>query len=543
MLSVTYISTVIFLYFQNVKSLIVIPFRVNKYIPKDKNKFNVTDLINECLIINLFTIVEIGNPPQRVTSTLVQEENTFTLSSELCQEKKLDSISDFSIVSKQGIEINKLNLGDNSDLINSEFKNFLDEEQNIGIIYQNISLYNTTFLTSQPIDSLNKQGNPNTKKEVKNITMVIKDYKKDKKLCGRIGIGSQERLTGGQLKLRYIPSFIGTLKNENIINDYSYTFKLYYRDEGRFIIGAKPHDYENQNKLYSEERFRTIKSFESYNVDYPWSIRFDSIYFKDSDNVTNIIQTRLKSYLSPNLGFIIGEEGYKKAIIKTYFQPLIDKKICFVEKTRITKFTRTNYLFGTNGIYDVIHCNSSITIFGRNFPKLNFEYKEQDLLLSLNFNDLFQEIEEKYLFLVIFPDNYYNVQHSFWYLGLPFYKSYQLVFNYDSKTIGLYLSKNNVEVINENNKKNSMINEEEGKGKNRSIKRTLLEILFGICLVIVAYFIGKKINEQRKKRANELEDDYDYHSKDKNDVNDINDKDDNNKNIKTNLEMSSAFGV
>ena len=543
MLSVTYISTVIFLYFQNVKSLIVIPFKVNKYIPKDKNKFNVTDIINECLIINLFTIVEIGNPPQRVTSTLVQEENTFTLSSELCQEKKLDSISDFSIVSKQGIEINKLNLGDNSNLINSEFKNFLDEEQNIGIIYQNISLYNTTFLTSQPIDSLNKQGNPNTKKEVKNITMIIKDYKKDKKLCGRIGIGSQERLTGGQLKLRYIPSFIGTLKNENIINDYSYTFKLYYRDEGRFIIGAKPHDYENQNKLYSEERFRTIKSFESYNVDYPWSIRFDSIYFKDSDNVTNIIQTRLKSYLSPNLGFIIGEEGYKKAIIKTYFQPLIDKKICFVEKTRITNFTRTNYLFGTNGIYDVIHCNSSITIFGRNFPKLNFEYKEQNLLLSLNFNDLFQEIEEKYLFLVIFPDNYYNVQHSFWYLGLPFYKSYQLVFNYDSKTIGLYLSKNNVEVINENNKKNSMINEEEGKGKNRSIKRTLLEILFGICLVIVAYFIGKKINEQRKKRANELEDDYDYHSKDKNDVNDINDKDDNNKNIKTNLEMSSAFGV
>ena len=537
------LNIIILLYFQNVISLIVVPFRVNKYIPKDKNKFNVTDLINECLIVNLFTIVEMGNPPQRITSILVQEENTFTLSSELCKEKKLDSISDYSIVSKKGIDITQLNINDNYDLIEHEFKDYLNEENNIGIIYQNIYLYNTMFLTSQPIDSLNKQGNPNTMKEVKNITMIIKDYKKDQKLCGRIGIGSQERLTGGKLKLRYMPSFIQTLKKEKIIDDYSYTFKFYYRDEGRFIIGAKPHEYENQKKIYSEEIFKIIKSYEPYNVDLPWSIRFDSIYFKDSDNITHFIQQRLKSYLSPNLGFIIGEEGYKKAIIKTYFQPLIDKKICVVEKTKITRFSRTNYLFGTNGIYDVIHCNSSLTIFGRNFPRLNFEYKEQNLLLSLTFNDLFQEIDENYLFLVIFPENYYNVQHSFWYLGIPFYKAYQLVFNYDAKTIGLYYSKKKDEAINGNNKTNNIINEEEGNNKKRNIKRTLLEIFFGICLVIVAYFIGKKINEQRKKRANELQDDYEYYSNNKGDINDVNEKNENNKNTKNNLEMSSTFGI
>ena len=320
------INIIILLYLQNVKCLIVIPFRVNKYIPKDQGIYNITDLIDQYLIVNLYTIVDIGNPPKRVTSILVQEENTFTLSSELCQEKKLDTISDLSIVSKQGIELNKLNINNNYDLLNSEFKNYLNEEKNVGFLFQNISLYNTMFLTSQPIDTLNKQGNPNTKIEVKNITMIIKDYKKDQKLCGRIGIGSQQRLTGGELKLRYMPSFIKTLKNENIINDYSYTFKLYYRDEGRFIIGAKPHEYENQKNVYSEERFKTIKSFEPNNVDFPWSIRFDSIYFEDSDNVKYYIQTGLRSYLSPNLGFIIGEEGYKKVIIKTYFQPLIIKK-------------------------------------------------------------------------------------------------------------------------------------------------------------------------------------------------------------------------
>ena len=62
--------------------------------------------------------------------------------------------------------------------------------------------------------------------------------------------------------------------------------------------------------------------------------------------------------------------------------------------------------------------------------------------------------------------------------------------------------------------------------------------MFGICLVIIAYFIGKKINEQRKKRANELQDDYEYYLNNKND---INEKVGNNENTKTNLEMASTF--
>ena len=150
--------------------------------------------------------------------------------------------------------------------------------------------------------------------------------------------------------------------------------------------------------------------------------------------------------------------------------------------------------------------------------------------------------------MVIFPENYYRVEHSFWYLGLPFYKAYQLVFNYDSKTIGLYVSKNMINVINENNNDNKTeINNDMEKNFEKSNKtsiiRIILEILFGICLIIVAYFIGKKINEQRKKRANELEDDYDYYTNKNKNVNDINEKDKNNKNTENNVEMSSAFGV
>ena len=68
--------------------------------------------------------------------------------------------------------------------------------------------------------------------------------------------------------------------------------------------------------------------------------------------------------------------------------------------------------------------------------------------------------------------------------------------------------------------------------------RTLLEILFGVCLVIIAYFLGKNINEQRKKRANELQDDYEYYINNKSDINNKNEKD---QNTRTNLEMTSSF--
>ena len=538
------LNIIILFYFQNVKCLVVLPFKVNKYNPIDIKKFNATTLINECLIVNLYTIVEMGTPPQIVTSIISPEINTFLLSSELCQEKKIDTVSDLSIVSKKGIDLDKLNIGDN-DFTNSEFKNYVNQDKNIGIIYQNISLFNTTYLSSQPIDSLNKKGKIDSKREVKNVTMIIKDYKENQKLCGVVGVGSPHRLTGGELKLRYIPSFINTLKKENIISEYSFTFKFYYRDEGRFVLGGLPSEYEYYKNFYSPEKYRTIKTFDPNNVDYPWSIRFDSVYFKTDKNQTFTIQSQLRSYLSPNIGFIIGEETYKNQIIDNYFKPLIEKKICTLEKTQITNFTRTNYLFGTNGIYEVIHCNSSITIFGRNFPRLNFEYKEQNLIFSLTFNDLFQEIEEKYIFLVVFPENFYRVKHSFWYLGLPFYKAYQLVFNYDSKTIGLYVSTNMVQVVNENNKTdiNNDIAKINEKSNKRSVIRTILEIFFGLCLIVVAFFIGKKINEQRKKRANELEDDYDYYSNKTKSVNDINEKEENNKNIKNNVEMSSAFGV
>ena len=88
-----------------------------------------------------------------------------------------------------------------------------------------------------------------------------------------------------------------------------------------------------------------------------------------------------------------------------------------------------------------------------------------------------------------------------WYFGKPFFKRYQLVFDYDNKIIGFY------KYINETGKENY-----EDK-KDRPILVYIL-IIIGLVLIIIGlvfllikcYFILP-----RKKRANELSDDnYDY---------------------------------
>ena len=133
-------------------------------------------------------------------------------------------------------------------------------------------------------------------------------------------------------------------------------------------------------------------------------------------------------------------------------------------------------------------------------------------------------IQDRYFFLVIFPENFWKVKSSCWYLGLPFYKAYQLVFDFHSKTISTYEKP----VINAIIDNDTIIDDPDSNSEKKGFNftRTLLEIIFGIILVLIAYFIGKKINEQRKKRANELADDYDYHTE--NDTNDINNSQNNN---------------
>ena len=68
-----------------------------------------------------------------------------------------------------------------------------------------------------------------------------------------------------------------------------------------------------------------------------------------------------------------------------------------------------------------------------------------------------------------------------------------------------------------------------------------MEILFCLALIIIAYFIGMKVKEGRKRKANELKDDsYEYISYDNKDIN--NNIENKQKNEKI-VELNSKLGL
>ena len=183
-----------------INSIIVVPFKINSYIPKTEGESNITDLINEYLIHDMFATIEIGCNPntQKVTTLISPEESILSLSSNVCKKKSLESINDLSIVSQRGLDINSYN----SDIINKEYINYLDEGNNIGLINDLVYMYNSTFLSCQPIEYNNKKEK-DSKVNINDISIPIKDKNKDnnEKLCAILGVGSPLNVINNKLNI------------------------------------------------------------------------------------------------------------------------------------------------------------------------------------------------------------------------------------------------------------------------------------------------------------------------------------------------------
>ena len=150
--------------------------------------------------------------------------------------------------------------------------------------------------------------------------------------------------------------------------------------------------------------------------------------------------------------------------------------------------------------FDLYSCNEEYLNEIKRFPKLKFYLKNTKTSFVFNFNDLFLKIGNQFYFMVIF-DKY---SRNFWEIGFPFFKKYDIVFDEDNKIISYYNPNKNIE--NNENKNN--------------VFKIILIIFLGIIafcgLLVIGFYLGKSKYIQRKKRANELDDDeYDYKEGDK----------------------------
>ena len=181
-----------------------------------------------------------------------------------------------------------------------------------------------------------------------------------------------------------------------------------------------------------------------------------------------------------------------------------------------------------NQEYRIFYCDkkSSIKYIEKYFPILKFCMKQFGICFEFDYKDLFKEKNDKLYFLIYFnmKDNPYR-----FIIGQMLIKKYLLTFNYDTKMIGFYDKNIKVKVESK---------EEETITKyyyEHDSKVIIIFIIAFIIFLIIGFFLGKKLYDtKRKKKANELIDDYEYESRDINSIK---------SNNSLTLEMKSKYGL
>ena len=291
-------------------------------------------------------------------------------------------------------------------------------------------------------------------------------------------------------------------KNDNSIKTYTWSIK--YNEnihqnnnfDGEILMGIEPHEY--QPLFYKDLNYHTINSYLNEVSDYypmfennDFGILFNSIYFYNnndysSENIIKIVNpTSMDGFLSFNHGMVQSPLEYMTLIKNNYFDKYPCKKVTFS-------------LYYFTFVCDKSQINTEFFI--KSFPTLYFKHIDLNYIFELTSKDLFMEENNKLYFMIYSSDTL----DFRWILGEIFLKKYFFTFNQNKKSIGFY----------ENMKGNG---DDGSHNKNKDDNNIGIIILFiGIGLIVINIIIGifvwkKACGNNRRKRANELNDDnYDY---------------------------------
>ncbi len=444
--------------FIKVNSYIVIPFKTFKNPETKKSSTLSEEFLRSNLNNTIYIEIEAGLPTQKIPALIMSEEFGFYIINHKCLiPSDFDTIEKSSTFSKSELYKDyRYKFRTQTDMIfgNDVFKFPSDSSSKLQ------ALLNFMY-------SPNLQESSSIKEE--NCDLHFADDENHKYTCAGIGIRGAEYLGKD-----YEKNLIKQLFHENVINNniFSLIYSSKSDNEGSFLIGVEPHLHDKNN--FFEKQLRHISSVDN-NFFIFWSIHPDKIYFSSNNENINI-ETNLICTLEYNIGVIYGTEIYFDFIKKYFFNKLIEENKCHEEIV--------------NSIYTVFYCDKKKYI--EKFPTLNFYLQQLLYTFNLDYKDLFYEKNGKYFFNVIFDKNN-KIQ---WKLGKPFLKKYVFVYDYDSKTIGFY---------------NELL---PGGKKSKKILNFFLNILYFIIICICGYigfFYGKKIYDKvRKKRVNEIDDEYEY---------------------------------
>ena len=334
---------------------------------------------------------------------------------------------------------------------------------------------------------LTKKNNIKEKEQINPINIYIK-FKEVVDYDHRPGI----------IGLSYNNDFISELKERKEISKYDFSFKYTNptEDKGELIIGDLPHIYDKDN--YNEENLRSTKIILEGSV--KWSINFD-IYItlkNQSQKEKHLAIDNIAAFYIEEF-FITGSHIYMKYIEENFFKKYIELKLCKRKTHNKAYYSETFFHF----LCDIDNEQIRKEFFDE-FPVLILSQKEMNYNFSLTAEDLFTIIPDgkRIIFNVDFILN-----SNKWIIGKPFFKKYQLIFNFDSNLISYYI-----------NPKDIQINKEEENYKRGNGLKIFIIIFLIFLAFVVGIILGRVlcIKYNRKMRANELEDNFSYDTNDSN---------------------------
>ena len=299
-----------------------------------------------------------------------------------------------------------------------------------------------------------------------------------KNISGEIGLA---RINEGKdtQYLLYPPKtqFLKQLHEKSLIEQKMFGLVYDTEYEGRLIFGKYLHQIDNN---YKEEEIITSLIEDPGTIN-NWNIDFEVKCQNREDNPKIYYQNSSNGDLLFETGFIIGTESFRVNFAKNYFK----SKECY----NITSNKEFYYCDNEEKFAD--------------FPDIIFSVNGQ---YSFNFtkDDLFKKVGDKYYFLIAF-EILFGKEITSWRMGQPFFRKYAVFLNDLEKRFEMsyYL-----------NKKLPYKSKDDNSGLGtQAVVIIVLSCVVGILIVAIVVYFVYFYPKNRKKRAQELNDDYDYNAK------------------------------
>ena len=480
---------------------ISIPFKENNpYYRQYPKKYTSYNFINDFFINNLSIDLTLGTPSQEVNSFLNQESSCFKFIDKDKYNKTTNWINNnyyyklktFSPKKSMTFLLNKNDKAIAEDLF--LFKN--ENSQNItnGILIP----FNIDF-SSGEMEYVNELG--------LNSQLLI-----DNKDC---------------------PNFLKELKKNKLIKEEMYSLIYKYEAKGTLFIGDIL--YKIDEDKYNKNNFFNINAIQSKNG-IKWNINFDRIYIYDKYMAGNNTLSYKKNggkidlpnnkmvHLKIDQKITVGTTEYKKMIDDLYFNNLINLDIC--KRELVDYNSKKYYVYSCTALkfatFESLYEDFTEPIYHyEHFPCLRFYSNNLNYTFELKHENLFQLKGDRYYFMIVFESEPINNNNQEWIIGEHFIKKHIFLFNvktkklwfYNEKTFNLNFKENEED---EDDDDNNNDNDNELKGKENMVMKKDKNIIIFILIILVIFFLilsfylGIKLKERRKKKANELIDEYEY---------------------------------